>query len=89
MVCTDNTLIYTRLESAFAHAHTREQAFQTAGALAQQAGFAYLSHAPVRNHPNDEHLPPLFFALGAGEQFGLVHSGFTYGALGMDVYRFD
>ena len=34
-------------------------------------------------------LVPLFFALGAGEQFGLVHSGFTYGALGMDVYRFD
>ena len=55
MVCTDNTLIYTRLESAFAHAQTREQAFQTAGALAQQAGFAYLIHAPVRNHPNAAH----------------------------------
>ena len=51
----------------------------------------YRRQAPhaVRNHPSDEHLLPLFFALGAGEQFGLVHSGFTYGALGMDVYRFD
>lgn len=51
----------------------------------------YRRQAPdaVRNHPSDEHLLPLFFALGAGEQFGLVHSGFTYSALGMDVYRFD
>ena len=51
----------------------------------------YRRQAPhaVRNHPTDEHLLPLFFALGAGERFGLVHSGFTYGALGMDVYRFD
>lgn len=51
----------------------------------------YRRQAPhaVRNHPTDEHLLPLFFALGAGERFDLVHSGFTYGALGMDVYRFD
>ncbi|MHC6224660.1 DODA-type extradiol aromatic ring-opening family dioxygenase [Pseudomonas sp. X10] len=49
----------------------------------QQAPFA------VRNHPSDEHLLPLFFALGAGEQFGIVHQGFTLGALGMDIYRFD
>lgn len=51
----------------------------------------YRRQAPhaVRNHPSDEHLLPLFFALGAGEYFSLVHSGFTYGALGMDVYRFD
>lgn len=49
----------------------------------QQAPFA------VRNHPSDEHLLPLFFALGAGEQFSIVHQGFTLGALGMDIYRFD
>jgi len=49
----------------------------------QQAPFA------VRNHPSDEHLLPLFFALGAGERFGIVHQGFTLGALGMDIYRFD
>lgn len=51
----------------------------------------YRRQAPhaVRNHPSDEHLLPLFFALGAGEHFSLVYSGFTYGALGMDVYRFD
>ncbi|MGG7599501.1 DODA-type extradiol aromatic ring-opening family dioxygenase [Pseudomonas sp. WC1] len=51
----------------------------------------YRRHAPfaARNHPSDEHLLPLFFAMGAGERFGIVHQGFTLGALGMDIYRFD
>ena len=57
----------------------------------RQALLDYRQQAPfaVRNHPSDEHLLPLFFALGAGERFGLVHQGFTLGALGMDIYRFD
>ncbi|WP_191833503.1 DODA-type extradiol aromatic ring-opening family dioxygenase [Pseudomonas fluorescens] len=51
----------------------------------------YRRQAPfaVRSHPSDEHLLPLYFARGAGEQFGIVHQGFTLGALGMDIYRFD
>ncbi|MDH0648361.1 dioxygenase [Pseudomonas sp. GD03858] len=51
----------------------------------------YRRQAPfaARNHPSDEHLLPLFFAMGAGGQFGIVHQGFTLGALGMDIYRFD
>lgn len=51
----------------------------------------YRRQAPfaVRNHPSDEHLLPLFFARGAGDRFGIVHQGFTLGALGMDIYRFD
>jgi len=51
----------------------------------------YRQQAPyaVRNHPSEEHLLPLYFALGAGERFSIVHQGFTLGALGMDVYRFD
>ena len=51
----------------------------------------YRRQAPfaVRNHPSDEHLLPLFFAMGAGGRFGIVHQGFTLGALGMDIYRFD
>jgi 4,5-DOPA dioxygenase extradiol len=48
----------------------------------QQAPFA------ARNHPSDEHLLPLFFAEGAGGQFKVEHSGFTLGALGMDIYSF-
>lgn len=51
----------------------------------------YRHQAPfaARNHPSDEHLLPLYFARGAGEQFGIEHQGFTLGALGMDIYRFD
>lgn len=42
-----------------------------------------------RNHPSIEHLAPLFFAMGTGLRFSLVHSSFSMGALGMDIYRFD
>ncbi|WP_341781792.1 DODA-type extradiol aromatic ring-opening family dioxygenase [Ectopseudomonas mendocina] len=57
----------------------------------QEALHQYRRLAPsaVRNHPSEEHLLPLFFARGAGGAFSVVHSGFTYGALGMDIYRFD
>lgn len=51
----------------------------------------YRQQAPnaVRNHPSDEHLLPLYFARGAGGEFSVAHQGFTLGALGMDIYRFD
>jgi 4,5-DOPA dioxygenase extradiol len=51
----------------------------------------YRTQAPfaVRSHPRDEHLLPLYFARGAGGRFAVEHSGFTLGALGMDIYRFD
>jgi len=51
----------------------------------------YRRQAPqaARNHPSDEHLLPLFFAEGAGGQFKVEHSGFTLGALGMDIYSFS
>lgn len=42
-----------------------------------------------RNHPTIEHLSPLFFAMGTGTRFSLVHSSFSLGSLGMDIYRFD
>lgn len=46
----------------------------------------------VHNHPTEEHLLPLFAALGAatpGVPPQRLHAGYTYGVLGMDVYRFD
>jgi 4,5-DOPA dioxygenase extradiol len=51
----------------------------------------YRQQAPqaARNHPSDEHLLPLYFAYGAGDHFSIAHQGFTLGALGMDIYRFD
>ena len=50
----------------------------------------YRRQAPyaIRSHPSDEHLLPLFFARGAGGRFKVEHSGFTLGALGMDIYSF-
>ncbi|MEE3925225.1 class III extradiol ring-cleavage dioxygenase [Pseudomonas viridiflava] len=50
----------------------------------------YRSLAPhaVRAHPSDEHLLPLYFVRGAGDEFSIAHQGFTMGALGMDIYRF-
>ena len=50
----------------------------------------YRTQAPHarRSHPSDEHLLPLYFARGAGDAFRVEHSGFTYGALGMDIYSF-
>ncbi|MFI8746912.1 DODA-type extradiol aromatic ring-opening family dioxygenase [Pseudomonas sp. NPDC077186] len=50
--------------------------------------YRQLAPHAARNHPTDEHLLPLFFARGAGGVFKLEHAGFTYGALGMDIYRF-
>lgn len=43
----------------------------------------------MRNHPTLEHFAPLFWSMGLGSRFSLVHSSFTMGALGMDIYRFD
>ena len=55
---------------------------------------AYRDHAPqaVRNHPTDEHLIPLFVALGAGDPGGAtqrLHSSIDSGVISMDAYRFD
>ncbi len=42
-----------------------------------------------RNHPSLEHFAPIFFAMGTGMRFSLVHTSFSMGSLGMDIYRFD
>jgi len=54
----------------------------------------YRERAPfaVRNHPTDEHLIPLFVALGAGDPDGAtqrLHSSIASGVISMDAYRFD
>ncbi len=55
---------------------------------------AYRERAPhaVRNHPTDDHLIPLFVALGAGDPGGAtqrLHSSIASGVISMDAYRFD
>lgn len=53
----------------------------------------YRGKAPhaVRNHPTDEHLIPLFVALGAGTDAAArrLHSSISSGVISMDAYRFD
>lgn len=53
----------------------------------------YRSLAPhaARNHPTEEHLLPLFVALGAagsGARAHHLHASHTYGVLRMDAWRF-
>ena len=53
----------------------------------------YRHHAPyaARQHPTEEHLLPLFVALGAGGpeiRAERLHGSSTYGVLRMDAYAF-
>lgn len=55
--------------------------------------FDYRNRAPeaARAHPTEEHLLPLFVALGAGSDDGAVerlYAGITEGGLAMDCYAF-
>lgn len=48
-------------------------------------------HAEM-NHPSEEHLAPLFVAMGAaGESVhaNRIHSSYEYGILAMDIFKFD
>lgn len=54
----------------------------------------YRSRAPSakENHPTEEHLLPLFVAMGAagaGAKAQLLHSSFEHGVLAMDAYAFN
>ena len=54
----------------------------------------YRAQAPhaVKNHPTEEHLLPLFAALGAGGEGARgqqLHASHEYGILAMDVYSFS
>lgn len=54
----------------------------------------YREKAPfaTRNHPTEEHLSPLFVALGAAGEKATVkrlHGSYEYGVLAMDMYAFD
>ncbi|HHP7246307.1 MAG TPA: DODA-type extradiol aromatic ring-opening family dioxygenase [Elainellaceae cyanobacterium] len=42
-----------------------------------------------KNHPTEEHLFPLFVALGAGGRGRQIHHNFTYGAFSMAAYVFE
>ena len=54
---------------------------------------AYRTVAPygIHNHPTEDHILPLFAALGASSTgFGkALHRSFTYGILSMTAFAFD
>jgi 4,5-DOPA dioxygenase extradiol len=55
-------------------------------------GYRHLAPMAEKNHPTEEHLVPLFVAMGAagpGAKTELLHSSFEHGVLAMDAYAFD
>ncbi|SHG51898.1 class III extradiol ring-cleavage dioxygenase [Massilia sp. CF038] len=60
----------------------------------RDAVLAYRRLAPsgARNHPSEEHLMPLFVAMGAAGPDSVarrLHSSYEYGILAMDIYAFS
>lgn len=51
--------------------------------------YRHLAPAAAQNHPTEEHLLPLFVALGAGGPGRQLHHGFTHGAFSMAAYAFN
>jgi 4,5-DOPA dioxygenase extradiol len=52
----------------------------------------YRALAPeaAHNHPTEEHLLPLYVALGAGDEtVNHIHASTTYGMLRMDAFAFS
>jgi 4,5-DOPA dioxygenase extradiol len=61
------------------------------GRVEDLLNYRTLAPEAVRNHPTDEHLLPLFVALGAGTLTTPgrhLHKSYTYGVLAMDAYAF-
>ena len=63
-----------------------------AGAIDALSAYRSLAPHAVQNHPTEEHLLPLFIALGAANENGSVkrlNHVMTYGMLAMDAWVFD
>jgi len=62
----------------------------TAGALDELLRYRELAPHAVKNHPTDEHLLPLFIALGAGGSVAgrRIHTSCRSGVIAMDSYAF-
>jgi 4,5-DOPA dioxygenase extradiol len=63
----------------------------TAGAVDELLDYRAQAPFAVENHPTDEHLLPIFTAMGAagpGAKATRLHASTTYGVLRMDAYAF-
>ncbi|MCP4246093.1 MAG: dioxygenase [bacterium] len=61
-----------------------------AGALSDLLAYREKGPSAARNHPTEEHIQPLFVALGAagGGPGRCLHRSFTFGAISMAAYAF-
>jgi 4,5-DOPA dioxygenase extradiol len=61
-----------------------------AGRVEELVAYRTLAPNAVRNHPTEEHLFPLFVAIGAGGEGPAhhLHASATYAILRMDVFAF-
>lgn len=62
----------------------------TAGRIDELVRYRTLAPYAAENHPTEEHLLPLFIALGAAESVAgqRVHSSYRNGVISMDTYAF-
>lgn len=62
-----------------------------AGASDDLLNYRQLAPNAAENHPTEEHLMPLFVAMGAADHPDgtCLHRGHSYGVMAMDAYRFD
>jgi 4,5-DOPA dioxygenase extradiol len=63
----------------------------SAGRISELIDYRTLAPHAERNHPTEDHLLPLFVALGAageGAAAVRIHASHTYGVLAMDAYSF-
>lgn len=59
------------------------------GRIAELLDYRRLAPEAAHNHPTEEHLLPLYVALGAGEgRISHLHRSTTYGILRMDAFAF-
>jgi len=64
----------------------------TAGETEELLDYRHRAPFAVKNHPSEEHLLPLFAAMGAAGaswRAERLHASSTYGILRMDVYAFS
>ncbi len=64
----------------------------TQGRVPELIDYRRLAPSALRNHPTEEHLLPLFVALGAGGAGAVatrIHASYTHGILAMDAYTFN
>jgi 4,5-DOPA dioxygenase extradiol len=63
----------------------------TGNQVEELLNYRQLAPHALDNHPTEEHLLPLFVAMGAGgmgARGSQLHSSFTYGILSMTAYAF-